>query len=182
VDASAVEGHAAPVVRAMVATSDGWHDARDRTRVTDLENPMPQAQRSVVIDRSVEDVFAFFADPANDSRWRPSIKEIAAQGPPAVGAKIHQVVSGPGGRGIPADIEVIAYEPTSRYAFRVTAGPVRPAGEYRFVSFDGGTEVTFELNAEITGLKKLLMTRSVQKSMDSEMKALDTAKRLLELG
>ena len=64
----------------------------------------------------------------------------------------------------------------------MTAGPVRPAGEYRFASFDGGTEVTFELSAEITGLKKLLMTRSVQKSMDSEMKALDTAKRLLELG
>lgn len=143
---------------------------------------MPQAQRSVVIDRPVEDVFAFFTDPANDPRWRPSVKEIAAQGPPAVGARIHQVVSGPGGRGIPADIEVTVYEPTSRYAFKVTAGPVRPAGEYRFAPFNGGTEVTFSLSAEMTGLKKLVMSGSVQKSMDMEMRALDTAKRLLELG
>lgn len=143
---------------------------------------MPEAQRSVVIDRSVEDVFAFFTDPANDPRWRPSIKEIDAQGPPAVGAKIHQVVSGPGGRGIPADIEITAYDPASRYAFAVTAGPVRPKGEYRFTPSNDGTEVTFSLSAEITGLKKLFMSGPVQKSMDMEMDALDTAKRLLELG
>ena len=143
---------------------------------------MPQAQRSVVIDRPVEEVFAFFADPANDLRWRPSIKEVAAQGPPGVGAKVHQVVAGPGGRGIAADFEVTAYEPPSRYAFRVTAGPVRPVGEYRFSPFDGGTEVTFSLSAELSGLKKLVMSSSVQKSMAGEMKALDSAKRLLELG
>ena len=141
---------------------------------------MPQAQRSVVIHRPVEDVFAFFTDPINDPTWRPSIKEITAQGAPAVGAKVHQVVSGPGGRGIPADIEITAYEPSNRYAFKVTAGPVRPTGEYRFAPVIGGTEVSFTLNAEITGLKKLVMSRAVQKSLDSEMQALNTAKRHLE--
>ena len=141
---------------------------------------MPSAQRTVVIGRPVEEVFAFFADPAKDQRWRPQVKEISASGPMAVGATIHQVVAGPGGRGIPADIEVTAYEPPTRYAFRVTAGPVRPAGEYRFAPAAGGTEVTFTLSAELSGVKRFVMSKPVQGSRDGEMASLDTAKALLE--
>lgn len=142
---------------------------------------MLHAQRSVVIDRPINDVFAFFTDPANDLRWRPSVKHIDAQEPVGVGSRIHQVVAGPGGRQIPADIEVTAYEPDSLYAFKVTTGPVRPSGEYRFAPLDTGTEVTFSLVADLGGLKRLIMSGAVQKSMDSEMKALDTAKRLLQI-
>ena len=141
---------------------------------------MPAAQRTVVIHRPANEVFAFFTDPANDQKWRPHVKEIAAQGPVAVGATIHQVVAGPGGRGIPADIQVTAYEPTDRYAFRVTAGPARPVGEFRFTPGDDGTEVSFSLNAELSGIKKLFMSRPVQSSMDGEMAALDKAKALIE--
>jgi hypothetical protein len=36
------------------------------------------------------------------------------------------------------------------------------------------------LEAQMSGLKKLLMSRAVQKSMDGEMRALDRAKALLE--
>ena len=75
---------------------------------------MPAAQRTLTIDRAQQEVFAFFSDPGNDPKWRPHVKEIAADGPPRVGSTIHQVVAGPAGRGIPADIEVTAYEPPSR--------------------------------------------------------------------
>ncbi|GAA1257920.1 SRPBCC family protein [Oryzihumus leptocrescens] len=143
---------------------------------------MPQAQRSVLIGRPVEDVFAFFTDPANDHRWRPQVISTASQGPPVVGERIRVVVNGHGGRGVPADVEVTAYEPASRYAFRATEGRVRPRGEYRFAPYGSGTEVTFLLDAEVPGLRKVFMSARVQKSMDGEMKALDTAKRLLELG
>jgi uncharacterized protein YndB with AHSA1/START domain len=141
---------------------------------------MPTATRTIVIQRDPATVFRFFTDPDNDPKWRPHVKEIAAQGPPAPGARIHQVVAGPGGRGIPADIEVTGYEPTTRYAFRVVAGPARPVGEFRFTPAGDGTEVTFSLSAELGGLKKLLMSGPVQKSMDGEMAALDRAKVLLE--
>jgi hypothetical protein len=40
--------------------------------------------------------------------------------------------------------------------------------------------VTFSLHAELGGLKKLLMSRPVQSSMDSEAASLDTAKSLIE--
>jgi hypothetical protein len=125
-------------------------------------------------------VFAFFADPANDSNWRPHVREINARGPVGVGSTIHQTVEGPGHRGILADMKVVAYEPSSRYAFQVTTGPVHPAGEFRFAPSGIGTEVTFSLHAELRGIKKLAMSRPVQRSMDGEMASLDKAKALLE--
>ena len=97
-----------------------------------------------------------------------------------IGTRVHQVIKGPGGRGLGADIEVTANEPPSRYAFQVVAGPARPRGEFRFVETANGTEVHFALDAELGGIKKLLMSGAVQRSMDGEMAALDTAKRLIE--
>lgn len=93
---------------------------------------MAEASRTVVINRPIDDVFAFFTTHTNDTSWRSHVKEISDDGPPGVGAHIHQVVKGPGGRGIPADVEVTRYEPPTRYAFVAVAGPVRPAGEFRF--------------------------------------------------
>ena len=69
--------------------------------------------------------------------------------------------------------------PYSTVAFRVIAGPVRPVGSYVFTG-DMTTTVTFTLDVNLTGVKKLLMTRMVQQTMDAEMGALDRAKALLE--
>lgn len=139
-----------------------------------------EARRTVVIDRPVEEVFAFFTQPDNDRRWRPHVKEITAGGPVAAGSTIHQVVAGPVGLGLPADLLVTAYEPPSRYAFAVVAGPARPVGEFRFDPAESGTQVTFSLRAELRGLRKLLLSRPVQRSMEAELAALDTAKEVIE--
>ena len=142
---------------------------------------MPSAQRTIVIMRPTIEVFGFFTDPTNDPKWRQHVKQVRADGPPRVGARIHQVIAGPLGIPIPGDIEITGYEPESRYAFAVVAGPVRPVGEFRFApSEEGGTEVTLSLRAELTGMKQTLMHRAVQKSMDGEVTALNTAKRILE--
>jgi uncharacterized membrane protein len=141
---------------------------------------MPSASRTIEINRPVDEVFAFFTTPDNDPRWRDHVKDIHAHGDPEAGAVIHQTIAGPMGRGIAADIEITAYEPTSLYAFQVVAGPARPQGEFRFTPAGDGTEVSFALTAELTGLKKMLMAGAVQKSMDGEMTNLDKAKAILE--
>jgi uncharacterized protein YndB with AHSA1/START domain len=143
---------------------------------------MPKAQRTIIIDRPVEQVFAFFSDPSNDLKWRTHAKEIAADGPPRVGSRIHQVIDGPGGRGIRADIRVTAYEPPSLYGFHVIEGPARPVGEFRFAPTGNATQVSFSLAADLGGVKKLLLSKPVQKSMESEMASLDTAKTIIEAG
>lgn len=142
---------------------------------------MPGASRTVVIARPVAAVFAFFTDPANDPIWRPHVKEIRADGPLAVGSRVHQVIAGPAGRGIPADLQVTGFEPERRYAFDVVEGPVRPRGEFRLQpTSEGATEVTFQLSAQLSGVKQLLMGRAVQKSIDAELAGLDKAKYRLE--
>ena len=81
---------------------------------------------------------------------------------------------------MPSDFTVTEYEPGSCLAFQVTAGPVRPGGEYRFRAVANGTEVTFGIEAQLSGWKKYVLSKPVQKSMDSEVAALDRAKAILE--
>ena len=141
---------------------------------------MPSAQRTITIDRPPDLVHAFFTDHANDPRWRPNVVEIEPISGALVGQRIHQVIKGPGGRGLGADLEISANEPSARYSFQVVAGPIRPRGDFRFSPAGGGTEVRFSLATDLGGLKKLLMSGAVQRSMDGEMAGLDTAKEIIE--
>jgi hypothetical protein len=74
---------------------------------------------------------------------------------------------------------VTAYEPNSHIAFRTLVGPVRPEGSYRFEDANSGTRVTFALNANLRGPRKL-MGPMVSKSMRSQVDALANLKRVLE--
>lgn len=141
---------------------------------------MPSARHTVTIARPIDEVFSFFTDPQNDFTWRSQVKAVTTEGPAAVGRLVHQVIRGPGGMSVPADIEVTGYEPVTRYAFRGIAGPVRPVGEFLFSAAEGRTTVTFSLSVELAGVKKLLMSRAVQRAMEGEVHAVERAKAVLE--
>ena len=141
---------------------------------------MPSARHQVTIRRPAGEVFAFIADGLNGPKWRPGITDIALASGSGLGATYKQGVKGPGGRRVDADYWITAYEPNTRLAFEGVAGPVRPKGEYLFEPVDGGTRVTFALEAELTGIKKLLMGGAVQKTMDAEVQATERMKGLLE--
>lgn len=70
---------------------------------------MPQTTRTIVIARPQAEVFAFFADAENDPQWRPTVAMIKRNGPLAVGVRYTQRIAGPGGRELPADIQVTTY-------------------------------------------------------------------------
>lgn len=142
---------------------------------------MPSAQHTVTINRPREKVFAFVADKNNDPRWRPGVAEIGRVSGDGAGAKYRQVMKGPMGRKIPADIEVTRYELGRRIDFRTTAGPVRPNGSFEFSDTDGATRVTFTLDAQLDGAKKL-MAPMVASSMRSEVQNLERLKQVLEGG
>ncbi|HEX9043651.1 MAG TPA: SRPBCC family protein [Candidatus Limnocylindrales bacterium] len=141
---------------------------------------MPAAQHAVTIRRSPEDVFAFVADGTTAPRWRPGVLDIVLIAGSGVGARYRQGVRGPGGRRIDADYEVTAYEPPTHLGFVATAGPVRPRGEYRFAATEDGTRVIFALEAELGGIKRLLMGSAVQRTMESEVRSLERLKAVLE--
>src|SRR5947209_20491563 len=72
---------------------------------------MPSAASEILIDRARDDVFAFLADPENDPQWRSGVLDLKHVSGRGVGARYAQGVKGPGGRRIPADIEITEFDP-----------------------------------------------------------------------
>ena len=141
---------------------------------------MPSAEGEVTIGRPVAEVFAFVADGLNAPKWRPGVLDISLESGRGLGAIYKQGVKGPGGRRIAADYRVTGYAPNRRLAFEAIAGPVRPTGQFTFEDLTGSTRVKFALQAELGGLKRLLMGGMVQKTMDAEVAALGRLKTVLE--
>ena len=141
---------------------------------------MASASGTVIIARPPAEVFAFLADGENGLKWRPGVLDISHISGEGLGATYRQGVKGPGGRRIAADYEITDYQPTHRIAFKAIAGPVRPTGDYVLEVAEDGTKVTFSLDAELPLLKRLIMGRSVQGSMDAEVAALGRLKQVLE--
>jgi len=140
---------------------------------------MPSAQNTVTISRPVDQVFAFVTDGENAMRWRPAVLDVKRVSGSGLGATFRQGVRGPGGRRIDADYVITAYEPGRRLAFRATAGPVRPEGEYVFEDLGGTTRLTFSMKAELGGWKRLLLGRAVQQTMDAESHTIERIEGLL---
>ncbi len=57
---------------------------------------------------------------------------------------------------------------------------MRPTGSFTFEGIDPGTILTFRLDGELGGLRRLRMGGAVQSTMNAEMGALDNLKDLLE--
>jgi len=117
---------------------------------------MPEESNTITIARPAGDVFAFLADAENDKQWRGGVIEMTRTSGQGVGATYRQIVAGPGGRRIDADVEITELIPDQRIAFRTTQGPVRPIGSYDLRAGEGGTVVTFRLAATLGGVKKLM--------------------------
>jgi DNA-binding CsgD family transcriptional regulator len=116
---------------------------------------MAHAEKTVVINRPVESVFDFVLNGANNKLWRSSVLDVRAlsEAPYGSGSKFEQGLKGSTGR-IPGDYEITECNPYDLIRFRVTAGPARPTGIYRFQRQDGATAVTLVLDYEPNGLSR----------------------------
>jgi uncharacterized protein YndB with AHSA1/START domain len=111
---------------------------------------------TIIIDRPVEDVFAFIADYANDARWRAGVQmESTPPGPARVGTTTREVVRFMGNDTITL-AEVIACAPDRRIDFRSTDGPYPVVGFRAVAPVEGGTEFTYTLTIELSGLYKAM--------------------------
>jgi uncharacterized membrane protein len=140
----------------------------------------PTAANDVTIARPIDEVFAFFANPENDPRWRPGLVKITHLSGEGVGARYQQQMKGPAGLPIKAETEVVTLDPLRRIEFKTVKGFVQPQGRFLFSEVDGGTSVRFELEAQLDGLKARMMGSSMQKTMETEVGNLSRAKELLE--
>jgi uncharacterized protein YndB with AHSA1/START domain len=140
-----------------------------------------EAEHTVTIGRSAEDVFDYLADGENNPRWRAGVVEIHRTSETAGGgATYRQALRGPGGRKISGDYRVTTYDRPGRLDFQVVAGPARPSGTFELIS-DGptSTTVTFRLTVNPTGVARLL-TPMIARQMRIETRQLDNVKDVLE--
>jgi uncharacterized protein YndB with AHSA1/START domain len=68
------------------------------------------------IDRPVADVFAYLTDPRRMPEWVSTVKEVKADGPPRLGAKLVQTHAFLG-RSVSVTAEITAYEEDREVAF-----------------------------------------------------------------
>ena len=137
---------------------------------------MIRAAASVVIERPIDEVFAFMADFENDRRWRSDVVEIArvsgdVAGP---GARYHQVVR-PGSRPVELDFETSDVDPGRRLRFRSTSGPAHVEGAYTFEPAGAGTRVAFLSEIRPRGILRLAeqsLGRAIQGGSEVDLRRL----------
>lgn len=108
----------------------------------------------VEIDRSVEDVFAAWADKERSPEWAGPVQEVRklTDGPVGVGTQFLEVARAPGGR-VEDLIEITAYEPNRAMAGTWTGG-LEGRWESHFVGQQGGdgTVMDLSVNVRMSGL------------------------------
>lgn len=113
---------------------------------------------SVVIDRPVEQVWAWLNDEQNELIWRrPYLKALHRTGPYAVGTVFEGINNG-GGKVDHFVDEVTEYMPPVRIAWRqVTDVATFPrAGSYTLEGRDGHTKFTLETEIAFAGIARVL--------------------------
>jgi hypothetical protein len=115
---------------------------------------MTRIQRSIVIARPVEEVFAFTHEPANDSLWQTTLVESSVDGPLEVGTNVRETRRFLGKR-VQMTRTVTALSPPRGSAFETVAGPVPMSGEYTLEPVDGATRLTATGELDAHGFYKL---------------------------
>jgi uncharacterized protein YndB with AHSA1/START domain len=136
----------------------------------------------VVIDRPIEDVFAFLADGENDPKFSPRVLEIrkTTDGAPGVGTVYASTVKDAGVK-TQREFEITEFEaPTKiRWAERSKNAVTAPEGGYDLQpAGDGATRLTFHNVLEGHGFGKLIAgfaLRSARKGADDFARSIKTA-------
>ena len=110
-------------------------------------------RQSVLVRRPPHEVFAYVSDFNRAKEWRVEVRESTQTppGPMVKGSRLHEE-SAIMGRRVVTESVVVELEPGRRFTFKHLAGPIPVGGEYLAEEVDGGTKLTYTLNAELRGL------------------------------
>ena len=105
----------------------------------------------------LEQAFAFVADFVNAERWDPGVATSVRTdpGPVGVGARYRLGVR-MGGRIVPMDYEVTAFDAPRRVVLEGHGRGVDAIDEIRFGATDGGTQIDYTADIRLVGLLRLV--------------------------
>jgi uncharacterized membrane protein len=144
---------------------------------------MPKIEMSIVINRPLEEVFAFMGNFENNPKWQSSSVEVKkiSEGPVGVGTAYQAVITILGRR-INSEQVITEYQPNRLVARKSTSGPFPFETQVRFERAEGGTRVTGDINGEPRGFFKMadpLLERAIKRQFDSDLANL---KDMMEAG
>ena len=134
---------------------------------------MAHSQASIEIKRPAEDVFAYAADVGHFPEWSSEAIEAQqiSEGPLRVGTQIRAVGKFLGRR-VEQTVEITAYEPSTRFAFKSVSGPFKSELSVTFESIDGSTKVTEAVDVEsggFFGVADPLFARMLGRQFDTNL-------------
>jgi carbon monoxide dehydrogenase subunit G len=137
-------------------------------------------ENTVMIRRSIEDVFGFLSDFENVPTWNYAISEThkVSQDPVGVGAIYQQVCSVPSRS--EERFEVSAYNPPRHLEIQGQLGPFPSRLSYALDAVPEGTRVTNSVELELRGPGRLLGRVAVPRIRDAVAANLRKLKELLE--
>ena len=128
---------------------------------------------NTLVDRPIEDVFAFLSNPLNTPKWQVMIKSVeqAIPGAVGIGSKFNMSAEMMG-RAMQGLMEVTAYEPPSKFGFTNKAGPMEMTITFTLKSVGTGTKVNLNIQGNPGGILKLAegpMTNQMKSQMEANI-------------
>lgn len=143
---------------------------------------MPSVERTVTVQKPIEEVWAYLSDFRTSEEWDPpSVTTTRTSGEGGVGTTYHNV-SKLAGSETEVDYTVTEYVEHERFQLRGDAGSIQLLDTITFAPTAAGTSVTYHAEFEPTGAAKLaepfmppalaLLANKVASSLEEHLTAL----------
>ncbi len=131
---------------------------------------MVRVEHEIVVERPLDEVFAYVTDPRNVPEWQSGVLETDFDGEVHVGACWRELRSFLGRR-VEATLEATAYEPASEFALRVASGRIPFGVRHLFEQVDGGTRIRIVAEGEPGGFLRLggaVVSRAAERQLRTD--------------
>jgi carbon monoxide dehydrogenase subunit G len=133
-------------------------------------------EKSIIINRSPQDVFDFITDPSKHSLWQSSIEsaEWTSDGPVGTGST-QKTQAKFLARKIEAEIQIMEWEPPKKVSLKSISGPIPLEITNKVETQENGTLLTTMGRAEFGGFFKLaegLAGKQLEKQIETDLNSL----------
>jgi uncharacterized membrane protein len=132
---------------------------------------MMKVEHSIIINKPVEEVYAYVNDPENSATWQGGVESVEySDATQQVGTKFVEVRKFMG-REMKTKLEITALEENKKYAAKTLSGPVPYEVTVTFDAVDGGTKMTTRVEGEPGGFFKLAegaVTKQLANSLEED--------------
>ena len=136
---------------------------------------MIKVEKSIIIKKSIEEVFAYSQNKDNYSKWQGDGSIQMLEGPDNVVGSRYLDVSKFLGKEMKSTMEITAFKENEKWAAKVIKGPVPHEVTMTYNKLPEGTKLTIAVEGESKGFFKLaegIVASSIEKDMEESLNRL----------